>query len=238
MSSALMRFANPDLRAALGAALAVVALLLAGLPARAGDAAYVVPLGFSDDGRRFAFAEYGQQDGSGFVYGAAFFLDLDADRFLRPPVRIRLEASGTPVTDGFRAVFEAARPAMDQAGIDRPARLVLAPAAAVFGDPPVQYALPPDWRGGTEMLYLSQRVVPAPHCPDPATGFTLVLSGVEVYRDVMVPKSRGCPTTYRLSRVYTPGDMQAPPFSVAVIAVERIGFEGPDTRHVAVPLPK
>jgi predicted secreted protein len=48
------------------------ALLLAVPAAHAGDYAYRDILGFSSDGKSFAFEEYGVQDGSGFPYANIF----------------------------------------------------------------------------------------------------------------------------------------------------------------------
>ena len=59
------------------------ALLAASLafaaPASAGDRAQFNPIGFSEDGRYFAFEEFGIQDGSGFPYSNTFIIDLPAD---------------------------------------------------------------------------------------------------------------------------------------------------------------
>ena len=59
------------------------------LPALAGDRALFQPIGFSADGRYFAFEEYGVQDGSGFPYSNTYILDLPADKWVNgTPVRM------------------------------------------------------------------------------------------------------------------------------------------------------
>jgi predicted secreted protein len=66
--------------------------LIAALPARAGDAAYLEILGFSADGGIFAFEQYGVQDGSGFPYAERFYIDVDADSWLPgTPIRVRID---------------------------------------------------------------------------------------------------------------------------------------------------
>ena len=73
-------------------ALALAALTWTGCTAQAGDFATLNPLGFSADGRVFAFEQYGVRDGAGLPYAEMFFLDLDADAFLKPsPIRVLLE---------------------------------------------------------------------------------------------------------------------------------------------------
>ena len=52
-------------------------------PLYAADAAERAILGFSPDGRWFAFEEYGVQDGSGAPYANIYVIDLDMDRWAR-----------------------------------------------------------------------------------------------------------------------------------------------------------
>ena len=69
-------------------------LSLAPLTALAGESAQFNALGFSDDGRYFAFEQFGIQDGSGFPYSDIFLIDLDTDSFAGgTPVRWEGEAS-------------------------------------------------------------------------------------------------------------------------------------------------
>lgn len=59
--------------------------LLVGLgttPAFAVDYARVDVMGFSANGSRFAFEEYGIQDGSGFPYSNIYLFDVDRDAWL------------------------------------------------------------------------------------------------------------------------------------------------------------
>ena len=69
----------------------LASLALAG-PAKAGDVAQLEILGFSRDGKVFAFEEYGVQDGSGFPYANRYYIDTATDAFVRgSPVRVRLD---------------------------------------------------------------------------------------------------------------------------------------------------
>src|SRR5437868_5180577 len=74
-------------------ALALIAVLIvATTSARAADNAERAVIGFSPDGRYFAFEQYGVQDGSGFPYSEIFIIDLPANRWVKgSPFRERVE---------------------------------------------------------------------------------------------------------------------------------------------------
>ncbi|MGQ3280698.1 MAG: DUF2259 domain-containing protein, partial [Shinella sp.] len=55
------------------AAVAFLASLLATAGASAGDFSTFQTLGFSPDGKVYAFEEFGVQDGSGFPYSTVYF---------------------------------------------------------------------------------------------------------------------------------------------------------------------
>ena len=67
---------------------------------------------------------------------------------------------------------------------------------------------------------------------------TLTDGGSErvIHRDDALPRSRGCPTAYRLHGVALPFMAQTTEHAVALISVYPGGFEGPDRRFIAVPL--
>ena len=69
---------------AASALLAASLTLFSAAPALAGDAAQFDPIGFSEDGRYFAYEEYGIQDGSGFPYATIYLVDLIAQRATQP----------------------------------------------------------------------------------------------------------------------------------------------------------
>ena len=57
-----------------------------------------------------------------------------------------------------------------------------------------------------------------------------------LHADEDIPESRGCPLDYRLSAVVVFGG-DAARRAVAIIGVKSIGFEGPDLRFIAEPVP-
>ena len=59
-----------------------LALTFASTAAFAGDASTFMPLGFSKSGKYYAFAQTGQQDGSGFYYASVAVVDVAKDEFV------------------------------------------------------------------------------------------------------------------------------------------------------------
>jgi predicted secreted protein len=224
--------------------------LLAPVPAHAGDTAELNILGFSPDGGIFAFEEYGVQDASGFPYANRFYIDTQTDEFIPgSPVRVRIDdekASLAAARDearkrGEKVVsqevleanrgFTAAFNAVTEVSAD-PKRIVAYPLPYF---PPIGAAL--EFR-------LEQFKVETPYdrCYDLGElhGFRLIQIDKEngdqpkiLHEDKSVPESRGCATGYRLSGLQTFGPYSLTAFAV-IIAVERLGFEGPDYRWIAV----
>ncbi|WP_244616060.1 DUF2259 domain-containing protein [Rhizobium sp. RU20A] len=214
------------------------------------------PIGFSEDGRIFAFEEFGVQDGSGFAYSSIFVIDLVRDAFLDgSPVRAVLDDERAPLARARRDARRLAAPLIDAYRLpDRPGFLV------AF-NPETQVDLPADT--------LAYRALPG--APDfvkpyrlklettdvPATGickdfvptlkaFRLMLTEADgepsnrVLHDDAgnVPTSRRCVTDYRIGGAitYMPLDMNE--MHVVLIQVLSRGFEGStDGRWIVVPLP-
>ena len=231
--------------------LALIILLgVFSLEASAGDRATPQVLGFSADGKVFAFEEFGIQDGSGFPYANRFYIDTATDSFLAgTPIRVRIDDEAADIAaaraqareKGDKIVAEsvlAANPG-DTAGWNAiteqsadPFRMVVNPRP-VFPpvDSPVEFRLeeipfaPPS---GCENLgdTMGFRLVRI----DPTPGGETTL----VHEDASIPASRNCPTGYRLGGVQTFYPRSGDPVFAVMIAVRSIGFEGPDFRWIAV----
>ncbi|WP_161863713.1 DUF2259 domain-containing protein [Algicella marina] len=214
------------------------------MPAFAGDAAHPQAIGFSDGGERFAFLEWGQQDGSGFGYASVFIVDLERDAWVVPPVRSLIEDEAVAPMVARQQAWSAAADALGDAGIHQPARLVHSRPflPAEKGGERVEVAWRPITIPGampdTSVLYLETFALPAEGCEgETAMGFALMWKGEEIARDVDLPESRGCPTAYSIERIYASEVWPPAPYAVALIGVFRRGFEGPDLRHIALPIP-
>jgi predicted secreted protein len=233
------------------------------LPARAGHFTHDDVIGFSTDGRHFAFTTYGLQRGSGLPFASVFVVDLVQDSWVAgTPLQAQRPESDMAAVEAapFQALeqvrteaMSAARPLLEQLAIHRPATVLFArglgevhqaPSRSVISRPHPDDPTEPPW--GSFTLDLDPVTVPigADYCPDPSavSGYRLVRTGadgraVTLHEDASVPASRGCPVAYRLDAVLSAGYPLEGALGVALISVWRQGFEGLDRHVIAVPVP-
>lgn len=226
--------------------LALVMAMTGSGHAIAADAADRAIIGFSADGRYFAFEEFGVQDGSGFAYANIFLLDLENDKWVDgSPVRVlRREDKPGNLYEARRQALTEAAPLIDRFGTIQPARMLASNAVGEeVADPHTMvfkryHNLTTLWT-----VKLTHVEVPLPpHCQSlpSVKGFALTVAvdgkePVEVYRDEALPESRGCPESYRLADVISFGEAEA---GKSVVLIHRLtfGFEGRDARFMAVPV--
>ena len=234
-----------------GAASAALALALLGTPAFAGDRALIDFIGFSADSRYFAFEEFGIQDGSGFAYSSIYVVDLTSDSWVvGTPIRMQADDESVTLSQIRAEVQLQAADEIETLGIDVPVEI-----AALIGDgapnsdaQTLRFGAPaydPGAVSGDYELQLSSFVTTAASpCKewfsvDPM-GYELVISdkGSErlLHRDTTLPRSRGCPVSYRLYGVVLPFNAGSIGDAVGIVSVYPGGFEGPDRRFIAVPL--
>lgn len=119
--------------------LAGIAVLLAAFgaaPAQASDGAAANVLGFSPDGRHFAFEQYGIRDGSGEAYAIISAIEVATDRpvtgspataAINPETAKRAEEPKDKLLDEVRAKAAAqAKPMLDKLKISVPAQRIAA----------------------------------------------------------------------------------------------------------------
>lgn len=234
------------------ASLALLCALLA-TPAAAGDRALIDFIGYSADGRYFAFEEYGIQDGSGFAYSDVYIVDLPVDKWMygspyhaqaseaepdRPLGEVRAEARGK------------AADKLDEVGISEPVHLIALNGDGEPGDGlTLQFGAVGYGPGELQSTHtLSLEIFDASSPLDCVTwlgeapkGYALTLAGEgesrELHRDAgALPRSRGCPVTYRIYGVAARHQAGTLDDAVAIVSVYPFGFEGPDRRFLAVPL--
>jgi predicted secreted protein len=218
--------------------------------ASAGDRALLDVIGYSPDGRHFAFEEFGIQDGSGFPYSAIYVVDLVTDSWVTgTPVRVLEQTDGASVPMARTTARADVAPILSNLAIETPAETLALigdgieddAQSLLFGTPGYN---PGATEGAYELMLEHFPVTAASPCADwfgqEALGYRLTLSGDGpervLHEDDAVPRSRGCPFTYRLHSVHIPFgtlDLEA---GVAIIASYPGGFEGPDRRFLAVPL--
>lgn len=231
----------------------LVALVLAALAsstASAGDTPEVNVLGFSADGKVFAFEEYGIQDGSGFPFANRFYIETETDKFVAgTPIRVRiddeqasLETARAQARDRGQAILADAE-LTENRGLTAgwnpitelsadPHRMTVIPRLIVPPlDNPIEfrlheipYPLPERCENlGETMAFGLMRIA---LLPDERTR--------TVYEDTTIPQSRGCPLGYRIGGIQTFYPYEHPPVYAVLIAVRSFGFEGPNHRWIAV----
>lgn len=219
--------------------------------ALAGDAATLGILGFSAGGKLFTFEEYGVQDGSGFPFANRFYIDTATDSFIAgTPVRVRIDDETASVataraqakTAGETVVPDAELEANRgfTAGFNAITELSADPHAMTVNPRPIFPPIDDPLSIRLEEIALPANE-PCAILDGPIMGFRLISvgtgpNGVDeiLHEDSRVPASRGCPTGYRIGAIQTFGPAAGVAAYAVVIAVERLGFEGPDHRWLAV----
>lgn len=235
--------------ARLAGASVVLAMAMAA-PAVAGERALADFIGFSENGRFFAFEEFGIQDGSGFAYSTIYLIDISQDTWVPgSPYRYQAEDETESLSRARNEAASMAAGKIAQLGIDQPADVIALNGDGEASDGLIlDFAQPGYFPGESLDPYsLSLEVFDAKTPEDcsqftgePGKGYALTLTDNngehELHRDTgTLPKSRGCITTYRLYAVVTPQYAAPERSGVAIISTYPIGFEGPDRRFLAVP---
>jgi predicted secreted protein len=221
----------------------------------AADAAEREVIGFSADGRFFAFEQFGVQDGSGFPYSDIFIIDAEKDAW-QPgtPIRVMLQEERATVAAARLQAAENARPIVSSLKIEEPGIVLASQSSYQSGSDPQKLAfrnsyVPTDPAEDDDVTTVTlEEIVLAgpPKCPAgdlPYAGFTISIkpSGsaqfTTVHRDKEIPASRVCPLKYSLSDIigFRP-TIDGPVRLVALVSVYSYGFEGMDRRFVAVTL--
>jgi predicted secreted protein len=238
--------------------LVIVFGLLISTMAHGADGAQSRAIGFSPDGKYFAFEQYGNQDGSGFTYSDIFVLDLVNDKWVAgTPIRVLHESEEDPIDVARAKAWRLAEPIIAKFNVTASYdTLAHRPFTELVPDRrKVQFARYYNSLGSTEgyeakgVHELSVQDVPVPSdktCADydsvPAVGMELTLRNVTsgkvatLVKDTSIPKSRFCPAKYDIESIYAMSAYsQTVDPHVAIIGVFSRGFEGLDRRFIAVP---
>jgi Predicted secreted protein len=232
---------------------AALAVLLAASSAFAGDYAEFRPIGFSPDGKVFAFEEFGVQDGSGFPYANRFYIDTETDEYLKgTPIRVRIddEAATVGAARAKAAAEAAAIEASSKAAADPGIFAAFAPVPERGNDetflryqaaPITPYPFP----GGAFSVELSQKPLKPPASCEaldvPIQGFMLHMKEKEgassdlfLHVDDGIPESRNCPLSYALGGAMIHANPDGTTTHAILVLVRSVGFEGPNGRWLAV----
>ncbi|MEO9874579.1 MAG: DUF2259 domain-containing protein [Anderseniella sp.] len=198
------------------------------------------------DGGHFAFEEYGVQDGSGFPYSNIYIINLKTDKWVKgSPIRVLVrDENATAHTARHQALTEAA-PLIEKYGTVQPAKLLASNTVGERVTSPHKMTFKRVHQLSTYLtIQLTEIDIEQPgDCKPyyPVRGFALSAKTegkepiVEVYRDKKLPKSRGCPESYKLADVIAFSESEDTPVVVLVHKLT-VGFEGRDARFIAVPV--
>lgn len=230
----------------------LVLLIAATTSARAGDNAERAVIGFSPDGRYFAFEQYGVQDGSGFPFSEIFVVDLDANQWVKgSPFREKAEEDGALVSAARAKSAKAAQALLTQLKTAEPGEVLASqPVTQASGDrrrltfDPYFISL---GKQSANRYTLSLELVSFT-APDSCyaedgkqMGFKLTIAdndqnaAKEVHKDDAIPASRYCPRDYDIADVISYRSASGSERHVALIGVYMPGFEGLNRRLIAVP---
>jgi predicted secreted protein len=231
-----------------------VALVLLASPALAGDRALIEFLGYSPDGKYFAFEQFGIQDGSGFAYSEIQVIDLVADKWTYGSpflVRATEDNPDRPLDEVRAEARQKAKDKLDEVKIGEPVEMLALIGDGVPSDDgrTLLFSVPSCCGPGQtqdDRLTLTLSSFPAGSTADcesilghKAMGYALTLGDgsktIELHRDgASIPRTRGCVMDYRLYGVIAPLSGQGP--RLAIISVYPFGFEGPDRRFLVTPI--
>jgi len=213
------------------------------------DNARLNVIGFTEDGKNFAFEQYGVQDGSGFPYSEIFVIDLVKDTFVaKSPIRVIVEDENAKLNDIRAKALAQLRSGIKLDFADHGHLLVFNPSSELSAkDDVVEFSRFDTVQPFTPFYKLEMMQIemagPA-DCPEsdgPYQGFSLQLSTTEpaglpvtIHKDDRIPASRHCALSNRIAAIVGAENGEG---GVAIIQVNSRGFEGTDGRFVAVPVP-
>ncbi len=217
----------------------------------AGDLAQRHIIGFSPDGRYFAFEEYGRQDGSGFPYSHIYVIETTQNRWVKgSPFRVLVKDEQARLRVARNRARDRFRPMRRRLGISRKGRLLASnPVTELSANPHrVEVALRaplmsgnPD--AGNPLTFTLREIdLPVPACRAythrKTRGFVWRVrrpggEWQELHRDRHIPKSRGCPHHYAISDVVALRKPDGNVVYVVISSVFRHGFEGMERRFIA-----
>jgi predicted secreted protein len=215
--------------------------------ALAGDIAERQIFGFNADGSRFAFEEYGIQDGSGFPFSNIYVINTSNDSWADgSPFRVVKQDEELSLDAARQEAHAMAKNAL--ADIIYPGLLAATNSPLEINDNPHRVVFHPHEYVGSISESIELRIetiamVGKDYCADfgPTVGFRLSQVYLEegkatrvLHADTKIPDSRGCPLDYRFSDVLIHYPENAPAVMAIVVMMETVGFEGPDTRYLAV----
>ncbi|HHS82725.1 MAG TPA: DUF2259 domain-containing protein [Devosia sp.] len=234
--------------------LAGMLMLLAawGQSAMGAENSQVVPIGYSQNGRYFAYEEFGRNDTEKSVYSKIYMVDLEEvsqvvgtpvlnqaaqDRLSLFQVREQTRQDAQIYLDSLRITHPAIIAAMigdGQPDADRSHISFGVPSIRIDGKIVGRYDL------SLETFETASAMDCEPYLDQPPRGMKLIMENfgtrLEAYKDGALPRSRECPFAYQLTGVVLPFAATDISNSVALISVLTRGLAGVQRHFLAIPL--
>lgn len=211
--------------------------LLLAQPARA-DVAKLDIRGFSPDGALFAFEEFGEEPQSAVAYATVYVVDTLRNEWATAPVRVRLNAAEGGLPAARERVARLAEPFLRDARIGLPGDLLIDDEAMRAEDAVRNVAAMLPGIGPAEVRLVERAASNAAHCAGGAAkAFDLSIYVVSqrfaLQGTTALPRSRGCPAHYGISRVMTLTTPQRR-VMVTLVSVYGAAADGAQRRFIAV----
>lgn len=215
----------------------------------AGESATSRALGFSKDGKYFAYVEFLTQDGSGFTEATVKFLDVKKNAFVEKAIAVRDESDTADVVKTREKAITKAIPTLTKLGIKRDNVDVLVSRQITDTDVSQNKDLRKvanfaTYRnvlaGNTMSVKLDQKKAPkqGPCISETESQIVKVTLKKEDGKEVVLqedkdlPSTRQCVFDYSIQDIFTKEDSKKE--IVIIINATGDGFEGPSTRTMVV----
>ncbi len=206
----------------------------------AGDIAQLSVLGFSKNGKFFAFEQFGTHEGSNENYAELFLLDIEKNDFATKPFQQTMLQKSL---DELREInknkaklklkeLQLLKPELGEHLLSRPLTDLSSPSQ-------VEFSLQPTLAGSSSDKYVlnleTKETTQDCFGLGKAKIFTLTLKGKNdnqiqtLQKDTQLPTSRGCPLDYRISEIYVFQDK-----IIVFLNLFFAGSEGHNMRYLAV----
>jgi predicted secreted protein len=217
-----------------------IALLILALNARAAGAVDIKVLGFSADGRYFAFEEKGAEGNA--TYSLITPIEVEGNRTIKG-VQISYSTDDRKRATAVRRANNRVLRKVKVATKGMMSISIPAFAAEPYEDAALKsLALPAGWFGPESWLALRELKLVTQRCAKSTTnptGFGLSLQrkarpDIRLSQDVIIPPARGCPTHYRIMQAHALRLANGDVVLAAIVQFVTSGSQAPEESFTAV----
>ncbi|HHB82355.1 MAG TPA: DUF2259 domain-containing protein [Devosia sp.] len=241
----------------IGAVFFVVMTLVMSVPATGAQNTQFNPIGYSEQGRYFAYEEFGTDADNRVAYAKIYLVDLvEITQVVGTPIFVEGDLTEQTLAQVRQNAAAQAGTVLQSLEIIKPATIVAMfgdghyledKSSLTFGVPALEISKGDAQRkplGKYQLSLKSFETATATNCIDftqsPPMGFSLAIENFgasrEIYVDKALPRSRQCPLAYEISAVVMPFGATDISQSVGIISVMAQGPTGLSRQFLAIPL--